>query len=185
MENKKKCPKCKEEKELAEFGKHKNRKDGLQSYCKKCNNKDSKNYRKKSNENGTCQKCSKPKLENSVYCLHHLVRNILKLRDYKLLTQIERDYYTEVMIEKLEDQNYKCYISGITLIPGINACIDHILPKKNYPELTLDLENLAWIDSLVNSVKNSHNLEDAKERWNNYTEQILEGYKYKNEHSII
>jgi len=200
MGNRKKCSKCKVEKELTEFSKDKVNKNGLQSYCKKCSSKykkeyrknnlekirkDYKNYCKESKDNGTCKSCTKTKLKDSNWCLYHFIRHILSLGDYKLLTQYERDYYTEVMIDKLEEQNYKCYISGITLIPGVNANIDHILPKKHYPELTLDLENLAWIDSLVNSVKNSHNLEDAKERWNNYTEQIIEGYKYKNEHPII
>ena len=36
MENKKMCSKCKESKELTEFGKNKNAKDYLQSRCKRC-----------------------------------------------------------------------------------------------------------------------------------------------------
>lgn len=32
------CPKCKVEKDIAEFGPNKSRKDGLQSHCKQCRN---------------------------------------------------------------------------------------------------------------------------------------------------
>lgn len=45
------CNRCKQSKELSEFGKNKRRKDGLQSYCKQCNRiylrqhyKDNKDY---------------------------------------------------------------------------------------------------------------------------------------------
>lgn len=38
------CPRCKEEKDPSLFGKDKNRKDGLNPYCKICLNEKSKNY---------------------------------------------------------------------------------------------------------------------------------------------
>jgi hypothetical protein len=52
MSIKKSCVRCKEEKEIAEFYKNKNTKDGFQSYCKKCeyiiNKENKKKYQQKS-----------------------------------------------------------------------------------------------------------------------------------------
>lgn len=47
---KKICSKCKEEKELCEFNKNKTRKDGLQTFCKICGQKHSKNYYENNND---------------------------------------------------------------------------------------------------------------------------------------
>jgi hypothetical protein len=38
------CSKCKQEKEICEFNKHKNRKDGFQTYCKECSRNRSREY---------------------------------------------------------------------------------------------------------------------------------------------
>lgn len=46
MKKEKICPKCKERKEYSLFNKHSKTKDGLQCYCRKCENKN-KNYRDK------------------------------------------------------------------------------------------------------------------------------------------
>lgn len=40
----KKCPKCNTYKNLSEFGKHKQTKDGLKNYCRLCNNASAKAY---------------------------------------------------------------------------------------------------------------------------------------------
>ena len=49
----KKCPKCKEVKEVSEFNKNKLKKDGLNAYCRLCQNKASKESRlKKMKERG-------------------------------------------------------------------------------------------------------------------------------------
>lgn len=46
----KKCHICKSEKALSEFNKKNNRKDGLQTHCKECNRKLSRNYYKNNKE---------------------------------------------------------------------------------------------------------------------------------------
>lgn len=46
----KKCNKCNEFKPLAEFNRNKTRKDGLHTYCKKCNKEVSANYYKNNKE---------------------------------------------------------------------------------------------------------------------------------------
>lgn len=84
MEIKKVCSKCKKEKEIAEFGKCKNNKDGLQFYCKLCRKEiDSerkedfkqarikrRNWFNSLKQNCTCEKCN----DNRWYILdyHHL-----------------------------------------------------------------------------------------------------------------
>jgi hypothetical protein len=50
--NEKKCPMCEEMKVAAEFHKSKKSKDGLQTYCKGCNRKYSKNYYRENEEQG-------------------------------------------------------------------------------------------------------------------------------------
>lgn len=40
----KRCPKCETHKQLSEFGKHKQTKDGLKNYCRVCNNASARAY---------------------------------------------------------------------------------------------------------------------------------------------
>src|SRR5208283_3738293 len=47
------------------------------------------------------------------------------------------------LIEKLETQNYKCALSDIQLVPGVNASIDHICPVSKGG--TSELDNLQWV----------------------------------------
>jgi 5-methylcytosine-specific restriction endonuclease McrA len=46
----KRCPKCDINKQLSEFGKHKQTKDGLKNYCRKCNNASAKAYQDSNRE---------------------------------------------------------------------------------------------------------------------------------------
>jgi len=54
---------------------------------------------------------------------------------------------------KLEDQSYRCAYSGIQLVLGSNATLDHILPVSSHPELRNDLDNIEWVDKHVNEMK--------------------------------
>lgn len=55
--------------------------------------------------------------------------------------------------KKLEDQGYRCAYSGIALVLGSNATIDHVLPKLTHPELRNDPDNVEWVDAHVNQMK--------------------------------
>lgn len=73
--------------------------------------------------------------------------------------------------EKFDFQEGKCIYSGRKLIPGINASIDHLIPKKRGGGRTLD--NVCWVDLEINKFiknwKTAENLLDLCEatwkRW--------------------
>jgi hypothetical protein len=56
----KECPRCKTVKFENEFGKRKDRKDGLRNWCNSCENTESKKYRKKNSD-----KCKDHHLKNT------------------------------------------------------------------------------------------------------------------------
>jgi hypothetical protein len=55
--------------------------------------------------------------------------------------------------KKLEGQDYLCPYTGRKLIPGVNASLDHVLPKSRFPELRCEIDNVEWIDLSVNYSK--------------------------------
>jgi len=57
----------------------------------------------------------------------------------------------EKIKHKLEEQEYKCVYTGIVLIPGRNASLDHILPISRGG--THEIENLQWVDIQINRMK--------------------------------
>ncbi len=82
---KKKCSKCKDTKELTEFGKDKYSKDGFRVYCKECDTKKSKQYYQNNKE--------KRAKSDRIYKLKN--RFNITLDDYDGI---------------LKEQNYCCYI---------------------------------------------------------------------------
>lgn len=53
----------------------------------------------------------------------------------------------------MESQRYKCSYTGEPLLLGVNASVDHRLPKSKYPELKNDLGNIQWVTTTVNRMK--------------------------------
>lgn len=95
---KKRCSKCKKEKELTEFGLKKYNTDGLNHYCKICENERAKkNY------------------SNPVY------RERKKYYQIKKLYGLSKEDYFEM----LSNQNNKCSICGDGLLNDKNTHIDH------------------------------------------------------------
>ena len=81
-------------------------------------------------------------------CEYHFLRQMLNNR-----LRSSSDLLIARAKEKLVDQNWKCPISGRLLVLGVNASIDHILPKSKYPEKAQDIENIQWVDKNVNYAK--------------------------------
>jgi 5-methylcytosine-specific restriction endonuclease McrA len=50
----------------------------------------------------------------------------------------------------LIQQNFTCPYTGDKLVLGVNASIDHIKPKKRFPELASDINNIEWVSFRVN-----------------------------------
>lgn len=97
---------------------------------------------------GICQSCNSPLIPNSKsYCLDHWFSNIA---GHSLGKGRENG---QAIKKKMEEQNYRCFYTGKILVPGINASLDHILPKRHYPEKTKDINNVRWVDLQVNYLK--------------------------------
>lgn len=98
-------------------------------------------------EQRSCIKCGKPSIEHSTqYCLFHwanVIGNTCKRYD---------KVFAQQLLDKLEAQEYRCAISGVKLIPGYNASIDHIVPRSKGGLLD-DLDNLWWVTMDVNFAK--------------------------------
>ena len=53
--------------------------------------------------------------------------------------------------EILIKQDYRCAYTGVKLVIGVNASIDHIVPRCKGGKDTVD--NIQWVDKIVNSEK--------------------------------
>ncbi len=158
------CYRCEVEKPFTEefFMPHKHSKFGLVYLCRECTKlrKDElrtkfpdehrtrrKNWSETNKKEGKCIKCSSLRLENSNnFCEKHYLQDV----SHKYLGTKKR--WVELK-DKLEEQNYKCHYSGVELILGINASVDHTKPSIKYPELKNDIDNIKWVDIRVNRMK--------------------------------
>ena len=93
--------------------------------------------RQQSNGNLRCSECS---LRNS---LRRLFGSIVKFDELK---------------SKLSQQNARCAYTGLSLVIGENASVDHIQPKSKGG--TDELQNLHWVHSGVNRLKGSMSHEE-------------------------
>jgi hypothetical protein len=103
-----------------------------------------------------CQDCGKPVMPNSeARCEFHFLRQMLNRRIH-----VSSDALIERIKTKLMEQKWRCPISGRWLVLGINASLDHILPKSKFPEKAQDIENLQWVDTYVNFAKHDMSQEE-------------------------
>lgn len=65
----------------------------------------------------------------------------------------------ERLLQKLKDQEFKCYYTGLPLVPNHNASLEHIKPRSKNPELIYDVDNLVWVRREVNSMRNNFSFE--------------------------
>ena len=74
----------------------------------------------------------------------------------------------KVLLEILEKQNRKCAYTGIPIVLGVNASIDHKFPRSRFPHLKDDPDNLQWVTKSVNGIKKTMTHDEfvsvAKER---------------------
>ncbi len=66
--------------------------------------------------------------------------------------------------DKFRTQDARCPYSGETLILGVNATLDHILPVSRYPERRTDPANVEWVVSWVNLMKGDATPDEFIER---------------------
>lgn len=61
--------------------------------------------------------------------------------------------YWQVLKAKFDEQRGRCAYTGIPLILGVNASLDHIMPSLHYPHLRRDPNNIEWVSRAVNEMK--------------------------------
>ena len=154
MEKTKRCPKCGYGLLLEDF--YKLAGGRIHSWCKLCTIKVTSKSRKKCHhkrlEKGLCRICGKSRLKNSKsYCEFHyidsLTRNAMGYRSKEVALRL---------YDKLYSQNFICPYTGEKLILGVNAWMDHILPRSRFPSQITSLDNLQWVSKKANLAK--HNL---------------------------
>jgi hypothetical protein len=165
------CYKCHKKLELNSdnFAISKKSSDGFDGRCKPCVNLISKKYRKDRGEeyridniskakertlerlkNGKCYNCNSERLEHSnLYCEKHWFQYAAKhhlksMKQWKELKSI------------LENQKYKCCYTGLELIIGLNAGIDHKIPLSKNANLHQNIDNIQWVHSDINLMKRNH-----------------------------
>lgn len=164
---KKVCSLCKEFKDLNEFHNDKSFKSGKYSRCKTCKILQSGNWNKLNSERhnknknkstlnrlskGLCKGCIKERLPNhNSFCEYHYIKSLAHCH-FKMST-LDYNNITIQLKEKLISQNYICPYTGETLILGLNAHLEHILPVSRFPEYRYDLDNLEWVIKEVNQAK--------------------------------
>lgn len=158
------CPSCGTPNDFTEefFYKNKSKKGGLNGNCKECdkiratlhgikNRKNiNANIRKRSKERkikGICLVCGKAVIKSATsYCEKHFLQSVS-------LRHLGTKSKWHLLKQKIEEQGYRCDYSGIKLIIGDNASIDHIKSKVRHPELSNDVNNVHWVDLRINLMK--------------------------------
>lgn len=96
-----------------------------------------------------------------IRCLKHALREQVRKAtslkgNYKMaLKGQELIILSEKLENKLQEQNKKCYYTGLPIDLGKNASLDHIFPSSTHPEKRADIENLVWVDKRINYLKSS------------------------------
>jgi len=148
----KKCSKCEEEKELTEFGKEKNKPDGLKYSCKVCLNADRrayhiKNIEKENNRDSSWYKENKDRAYSN--CKSWRVKNKGLSNSYKARYRASKIQATPSWFDK--DLVESLYVSASN---GFH--IDHIVPLQG--ELVCGLhviENLQILSAEENLSKSN------------------------------
>lgn len=108
----------------------------------------SRNWMNENRAKGLCYACKTPPIKGgSSWCEKHWLTQLAwrsGLRGRGSWEQLKR---------LLIKQNRRCPYTGIKLIIGVNASIDHINPRALYPNLVGKINNLEWVDEDVNRAK--------------------------------
>lgn len=162
------CKECGIEKPLSEFHIAKLGKQGRKAQCIEC-------YTPKSRENGRryikrkqlesiglCQKCFKatplPAMEQKSFPLCRAC--FFKVFSKRALGTVA---HWEVLEAQFERQDSRCPYTGVTLILGLNASLDHIKPRFHFPELANNPSNTEWVLDEVNEMKRDRTPEEFLE----------------------
>lgn len=132
------CPNCDRDLPFSAFGACKNKKSGLQSWCKECKSENSKQRLlredvKEANRKKSAQarKLNPEKIKETARKHREKVKNDPEKIAERNRQKLERHYLQEygLTIQQVEDkkaaQGYKCAICGISFADTKNAHVDH------------------------------------------------------------
>jgi hypothetical protein len=100
---------------------------------------------------GLCSTCALPALPNLTVCMKHWITRILVSNIG--LAHLENVIY---LFKKFKAQGARCAYTGIKLVPGKNASVDHTASIFDAPHRAADITNLQWVTKRINASK--HNL---------------------------
>lgn len=92
-------------------------------------------------DSGKCPQCGAEKFGTLTYCFTHWAHNTTKgSREVR-----------DALVAKWAAQGGRCAYTGVQLTPGVNASIDHIVPRSKGGEHCA--ENLQWVCKQINRMK--------------------------------
>lgn len=129
------------------------KKDTNTIHCAQCRNKHntySKNFsasrREQYEKQGVCKRCGEERYHESNYCRMHFIEHIA--RKYGVPMPLY-----EALLQKLEIANFTCFYTGIQIVPGRNACVDHLYSRSQHPDKLSEIDNFVWCDKWINRMK--------------------------------
>lgn len=112
-------------------------------------------------------RCQEKLVGDTKYCLKHWC-SILKNNNHgKKKVRFDTD-----LLEIWKEQEGKCYITGIKLIPGRTASLDHITPLSRGGGN--DKENLKFVHIAVNCMKSDSTLKEFSKMIKEIAPKLLE-----------
>jgi 5-methylcytosine-specific restriction endonuclease McrA len=119
------------------------------SYCRPClaavRRASMRRLRARRTAAGVCEFCGAQRAYASRHCLLHWVRTSSVATGNGTLA------FARQVLNLLERQGFRCALSGLPLIPGQNASLDHIVPRARGG--THELSNLQWVTTDINNAK--------------------------------
>lgn len=98
---------------------------------------------------GVCRSCNTPASIGEVCEIHWLAQRATQRLGLGGDTISRGQKLKDILVA----QDYTCPYSGRKLVLGVNASVDHIKPVSKHPELLGDLNNIQWVDGLINRMK--------------------------------
>jgi len=98
---------------------------------------------------GCCKSCRNVRMLNSAnYCRYHWFVEMTgtAIGSY-------RKENAARLIALFEQQEGKCAYTGVELVPGVNASLDHIFPVSRFRHIAKHIDNLEWVCLSVNYMK--------------------------------
>ncbi len=119
----------------------------LCSECKTVQIEKNKTRRHKYLKMNKCVQCGRETVPNNNFCTKHYFQNV----SWSAFGTTK--YWVDIQ-KKWDQQKGRCAYTDEILILGVNASLDHILPRSKYPEVKDSIDNIQWISTKMNIIKN-------------------------------